>query len=47
VAITPGVDFGEYRAQQHVRFSYANTLEKLREAVRRIEAYLRARGRPR
>ncbi len=44
VAITPGLDFGEHRARQHVRFSYANTLESLREGVRRIEAYLRTQG---
>lgn len=47
VAITPGLDFGEHRARQHVRFSYANTLENLREGVRRIEAYLRTQGQPR
>lgn len=41
VAITPGLDFGEHRARLHVRFSYANTLENLREGVRRIEAFLR------
>jgi aspartate/methionine/tyrosine aminotransferase len=41
VAITPGLDFGRHRAQQHVRFSYANTLDNLREGVRRIADYLR------
>lgn len=41
VALTPGVDFGEYRAQQHVRFSYANTLERLHEAVQRLSGFLR------
>jgi aspartate/methionine/tyrosine aminotransferase len=40
VAITPGLDFGKYRARSHVRFSYANTMEKLREAVRRIGEFL-------
>ena len=47
VAITPGLDFGEHRARQHVRFSYANTLGNLREAVRRIETHLHAQGEPR
>jgi aspartate/methionine/tyrosine aminotransferase len=36
VAITPGLDFGSHRAAQHVRFSYANTLENLREGVARL-----------
>ncbi|MHB8534605.1 MAG: pyridoxal phosphate-dependent aminotransferase [Sulfuricaulis sp.] len=40
VAITPGVDFGSNRAAQHVRFSYANTLENLREGVSRLKRYL-------
>ncbi len=41
VAITPGRDFGSHRPERHVRFSYANTLDNLREGVRRIGAYLR------
>jgi aspartate/methionine/tyrosine aminotransferase len=40
VAIAPGLDFGCYRCKQHVRFSYANSLETLREGVRRIAAFL-------
>lgn len=40
VAITPGRDFGNFRPERHVRFSYANTLEQLEEAVRRLDAYL-------
>jgi aspartate/methionine/tyrosine aminotransferase len=42
VAITPGTDFGTDRAREHVRFSYANTLENLTEGVRRIKAFLAA-----
>jgi aspartate/methionine/tyrosine aminotransferase len=41
VAITPGLDFGSHRAAQHVRFSYANTLDNLREGVARLRGYLR------
>ncbi len=41
VAITPGRDFGRNRPEQHVRFSYANTLERLEEGVRRLAEYLR------
>ncbi len=40
VAITPGLDFGSHRAAQHVRFSYANTLENLREGVSRLRNFL-------
>ena len=37
VAFTPGIDFGYHRANQHVRFAYAQSMEQLVEAVRRIE----------
>ncbi|MHB8454481.1 MAG: aminotransferase class I/II-fold pyridoxal phosphate-dependent enzyme [Acidiferrobacterales bacterium] len=40
VAITPGLDFGEYQPGRHVRFSYANTVENLEEGVRRIARHL-------
>ena len=36
VAITPGLDFGHYRSTEHVRFAYANSLERLEQAVERI-----------
>jgi aspartate/methionine/tyrosine aminotransferase len=42
VAITPGLDFGRHRARSHVRFSYANRMENLREAVMRIRRYARS-----
>ncbi len=41
VAITQGEDFGVYRADSHVRFSYAASLDDIREGVRRIENYLK------
>jgi len=40
VAITPGCDFGDHRAGQHVRFAYTTSIEHLREGVRRLEGYL-------
>ena len=40
VAITPGIDFGKNRARQHVRFSYANTLEHLEDAVARLARFV-------
>jgi len=42
VGITPGIDFGSM-GEGFVRFSYANSLENLREGVNRIEHYLKTR----
>jgi len=43
VAITPGEDFGSYKSAQHVRFSYATSLEDIREGVSRLKAALSQR----
>ena len=43
VAITPGHDFGDYRASQHVRFAYTTGLDRLHEGVRRIEGFIGSR----
>ena len=40
VAITPGLDFGDHLPQRHVRFSYAHTLDRLKEGVSRIGHFL-------
>jgi aspartate/methionine/tyrosine aminotransferase len=40
VAITPGKDFGEHAAEQHVRFAYTTSLERLQEGVRRLKRFL-------
>jgi aspartate/methionine/tyrosine aminotransferase len=37
IAITPGVDFGHYRASEHVRFAYTTGMERLQEAVSRFD----------
>lgn len=42
VAITPGYDFGSYMAGSHIRFSYANSLERLKEGCHRLEKWLQA-----
>lgn len=42
VGVTPGVDFGS-NGEGYIRFSYANSLENLREALRRLEAFLARR----
>jgi aspartate/methionine/tyrosine aminotransferase len=43
VGVTPGVDFGS-RAEGYLRFSYANSLERIEEAVDRISRYLARRS---
>lgn len=40
VAITPGNDFGQYLADQHVRFAYTTNEARLIEAVERIRTAL-------
>lgn len=40
VAVTPGIDFGD-GAEGYLRFSYANSLENIREGLERIERYLK------
>jgi len=44
VAITPGYDFGSFGASSHVRFSYADRLENLKEGCDRLEAWLKGSG---
>lgn len=39
VAVTPGIDFGP-GGEGYLRFSYANSLENIQEALRRIGKYL-------
>lgn len=36
VAVTPGIDFGTYRADSHLRFAYTTSLQQLQEGVRRL-----------
>lgn len=42
VEITPGVDFGT-GGEGYVRFSYANSLENIREALDRLKRFLLSR----
>lgn len=41
VVIVPGLDFGPATASSYVRLSYANSLENLQEAVRRLSVFLK------
>lgn len=40
VGITPGVDFGTGICSHYVRFSYANSLERIKEGLDKLERYL-------
>ena len=40
VGVTPGIDFGS-QGQGFLRFSYANSLENIREGLARLEIYLK------
>jgi aspartate/methionine/tyrosine aminotransferase len=42
VAVTPGIDFGQ-AAEGYIRFTYANSLENLKEAVARLRKFLHDR----
>jgi len=44
VGVTPGVDFGS-GGEGFIRFSYANSLENIREGLDRIEGYLKGKKR--
>ena len=41
VAITPGLDFGQHRADRHVRFAYTIDQAKLEDGVARLARFLR------
>lgn len=40
VAITPGKDFGDNKANMYVRFAYTISIDKLKEGVNRLTTYL-------
>ncbi len=42
IAVTPGRDFGRYRADAHIRFAYTTSLERLETALERLAGFLRA-----
>ena len=45
VCVVPGRDFGSAAAKRYLRFSYANSMDNLREAVERMRAWLAVRSR--
>ncbi len=42
VAVTPGIDFGS-NCEGYIRFSYANSLDNIKEGLDRLEGFLRNR----
>ncbi len=44
VAVTPGMDFGSHQPERYLRFAYTTSLDRLREGVRRIAAFLGVRA---
>ena len=40
VAITPGVDFGQFQAEKHVRFAFTQPISRLREGIQRLRNFL-------
>jgi aspartate/methionine/tyrosine aminotransferase len=42
VGVTPGIDFGK-NCEGYLRFSYANSLENIREGMNRLAQYLKER----
>lgn len=41
VAVTPGLDFGNNKPEQHLRFAYTTSLVRLEEGVKRIKQFLK------
>ncbi|MFP6797421.1 MAG: aminotransferase class I/II-fold pyridoxal phosphate-dependent enzyme [Pseudomonadales bacterium] len=41
VAVTPGTDFGTYRAQDHVRFAYSVGEQDIRRGIEQISRAVR------
>jgi len=41
VAVTPGIDFGEFEASTHVRFAYTRSVDELKRAMCRITRFIK------
>jgi len=41
VAVTPGIDFGEFEANTHVRFAYTRSVDELERAMCRITRFIK------
>ncbi len=43
VGVPPGIDFGE-NGEGYLRFSYANSLENIKEGMERLKLYLKRKS---
>ncbi len=41
VAVTPGLDFGNHQPGRHVRFAYTTSIERMADAMQRLERFIR------
>lgn len=41
VAVTPGLDFGTYKANEHLRFAYTTSIERMSDAMQRLERFIK------
>lgn len=41
VAVTPGKDFGQYKADQHLRFAYTQPVDRLEQGVSRLTEFFK------
>ncbi|MDH5325664.1 MAG: pyridoxal phosphate-dependent aminotransferase [Gammaproteobacteria bacterium] len=40
VAVTPGIDFGRHRSQEHLRFAYTTGMDALAQGINNINGYI-------
>ncbi len=41
VAVTPGLDFGTYKANEHLRFAYTTSIDRMAEAMQRLDRFIK------
>ncbi|WP_029521338.1 aminotransferase class I/II-fold pyridoxal phosphate-dependent enzyme [Persephonella sp. IF05-L8] len=42
VAVTPGVDFGNYKTDKYIRFAYTRDINHMKEGIERLKEYLKS-----
>ncbi len=42
VAVTPGVDFGNYKTDKYIRFAYTRDISHMKEGIKRLKEYLKS-----
>ncbi|MBM4207894.1 MAG: pyridoxal phosphate-dependent aminotransferase [Gammaproteobacteria bacterium] len=41
VAVTPGIDFGSFKAKEYLRFAYTTSIDRMTEAIDRLERFIK------